>query len=394
MSLPLEGLRVIEVAQIYAGPYCGLQLAHFGAEVIKIEPPGEGEFLRMRPPMIGGANAGFLMLNPGKKSVVLNLKEARGRELLLRLLATADVLVENYAAGALERIGFGYDDLEARFPRLIYASCKGYGADSRWAKLGAMDFTVQAASGIVDMTGYADRPGVRATAALVDTSAGMHLVAGILAALIERGRSGRGRKVEVAMLDVCVPAVNGMIASALEGRPFPRLANRHPSACPSNTYPTTDGQILIYCLTEEHWRRFARLMGRADLLDEPRYRDHHNRYAIIDEVDALVAAWAATWRRDELVDQLIEHGIPCAPVRTITEVAEDPELESRGLLRTGEFSGHGEVKVLGTAIKMSRTAAPPPSPRVPALGEDTVEVLGQLGIGAAEIGQLRRDGVI
>ncbi len=394
MSLPLEGLRVIEVAQIYAGPYCGLQLAHFGAEVIKIEPPGEGEFLRMRPPMIGGANAGFLMLNPGKKSVVLNLKEARGRELLLRLIATADVLVENYAAGALERMGFGYDDLEQRFPRLIYASCKGYGADSRWAKLGAMDFTVQAASGIVDMTGYADRPGVRATAALVDTSAGMHLVAGILAALIERGRSGRGRKVEVAMLDVCVPAVNGMIASALEGRPLPRLANRHPSACPSNTYPTADGQILIYCLTEEHWRRFARLIGRADLLDEPRYRDHHNRYAIIDEVDALVAAWAAKWRRDELVDQLIEHGIPCAPVRTITEVAEDPELESRGLLRTGEFSGHGEVKVLGTAIKMSRTAAPPPSPRVPALGEDTVEVLGQLGIGAAEIGQLRRDGVI
>jgi len=394
MGLPLEGLRVIEVAQIYAGPYCGLQLAHFGAEVIKIEPPGEGEFLRMRPPMIGGANAGFLMLNPGKKSVVLNLKEVRGRELLLRLLETADVLVENYAAGALERMGLGYDDLEPRFPRLIYASCKGYGADSRWAKLGAMDFTVQAASGIVDMTGYADRPGVRATAALVDTSTGMHLVAGILAALIELGRSGRGRKVEVAMLDVCVPAVNGMIASALEGRPFPRLANRHPSACPSNTYPTADGQILIYCLTEEHWRRFARLMGRADLLDEPRYRDHHSRYAIIDEVDALVAAWAATWRRDELVDRLIEHGIPCAPVRTITEVAEDRELESRGLLRTGEFSGYGEVKVLGTAIKMSRTAEPSPSPRVPALGEDTVDVLGQLGIGAAEISQLRRDGVI
>src|SRR6516165_127055 len=129
MGLPLKGVRVIELAQIYAGPYCGLQLAHFGAEVIKIEPPGEGEFLRMRPPMTGGANAGFLMLNPGKKSVVLNLKDARGREILVRLIETADVLVENYGAEALERLGFGYSDLATRFPRLIDASSKGYGAD-------------------------------------------------------------------------------------------------------------------------------------------------------------------------------------------------------------------------------------------------------------------------
>ena len=391
---PLDGLRVIEVAQIYAGPYCGLQLAHFGAEVIKIEPPGEGEFLRMRPPFSHGANAGFIMLNAGKKSVVLNLKDARGREILLRLLETADVVLENYAAGALEGLGLGYDDLAPRFPRLIYASCKGYGADSRWANLGAMDFTVQAASGIVDMTGYADRPGVRATAALIDTSAGMHLAAGILAALLERGRTGRGRKVEVAMFDVCVPAVNGMIGSALDGRPLPRLANRHPSACPSNTYAAVDGQILIYCLTEDHWRRFARLIGREDLLEDPRYRDHQRRYAIIDEVDWLVAKWVAPRARDNLVALLIEHGIPCAPVRTITEVATDNELRERGLLRIGEFAGHGEVNVLGSAIKMSGGESSSGNPRVPRLGEDTNEVLGALGIGPQEIATLRRDGVI
>jgi CoA:oxalate CoA-transferase len=394
VSLPLEGLRVVEVAQIYAGPYCGLQLVHFGAEVIKIEPPGEGEFLRMRPPHARGANAGFLMLNPGKKSVTLNLKTRRGRELLLRLLSSADVLVENYAAGVLERLGFSYDDLATRFPRLIYASCKGYGADSRWANLGAMDFTVQAASGIIDMTGYADRPGVRATAALIDTSAGMHLAAGIMAALIERGRSGRGRKVEVAMLDVCVPAVNGMIASALDGNPLPRLANRHPSACPSNTFAAADGGILIYCLTEDHWRRFARLMDRADLLAEPRYRDHHRRYQIIDEVDQLVGAWVAPRKRDELVDLLIEHGIPCAPVRTITEFADDEELRTRGLLRVGEFAGHGEVNVLGSAIKLSGEGGHDGKPRVPALGEDTDDILMGLGVEREELAQLRRDGVI
>lgn len=161
MSLPLDGYRVIELAQIYAGPYCGLQLAHFGAEVIKVEPPGTGELLRRRPPAKHGTNYGFLMLNTGKKSVSLNLKDPRGRDIFFRMLADSDVLLENYAPGALERLGLGYDDLAPRFPRLVFASSKGYGRDSRFAELGAMDFTIQAASGIISMTGYADRPGVR-----------------------------------------------------------------------------------------------------------------------------------------------------------------------------------------------------------------------------------------
>jgi CoA:oxalate CoA-transferase len=393
MGLPLEGVRVIELAQIYAGPYCGLQLAHFGAEVIKVEPPGEGEFLRMRPPAGRGANSNFLMLNPGKKSIALNLKDPRGRDLLMRLLEGSDVLVENYAAGALERLGLGYDALASRFPRLIYASCKGYGSDSRWAHLGAMDFTVQAASGIIDMTGYADRPGVRATAALIDTSTGMHLVAGILAKLIERGRSGVGGRVEVAMHDVCIPAVNGMILAAMEGRTLPRLGNRHPTACPSNTYPAADGQILIYCLTEDHWRRLARLMGRADLLAETRYRDHLTRYAIIEEVDGIVSEWAAHRTREELVETLIANGIPCAPVRPITEVAADPELAQRGLVRDGEFEGQS-IKVLGSAIKLSGADANEGPTKVSQLGQDTAEVLSRVGIKEDELEMLHRDGVI
>lgn len=393
MSLPLEGVRVIELAQIYAGPYCGFQLAHFGAEVIKVEPPGQGEFLRMRPPTPRGANSNYLMLNPGKKSVALNLKEPRARDLLMRLLEGADVLIENYAAGALEGLGLGYSELTARFPRLIYASCKGYGSDSRWAKLGAMDFTVQAAAGIIDMTGYADRPGVRATAALIDTSTGMHLVAGILARLIERGRTGLGGRVEVAMLDVCTPATGGMILAAMEGRTLPRLGNRHPAACPSNTYQAADGQILIYCLTEDHWRRLAPLMGRADLLADVRYRDHLSRYAIIEEVDGIVGGWAERQTREELVATLIANGIPCAPVRPIAEVAADPELEQRGLIRDGEFDGQ-PIKVLGSAIKLSGVSADEGPTSVAQLGQDTAEVLGGLGIGEGELQLLRREGVI
>src|SRR5713101_8977376 len=300
MSLPLEGIRVIELAQIIAGPYCAHQLGLFGAEVIKVEPPGTGEFLRQRPPAPAGVNSSWMMFNPGKKSITLNLKHPRGLELVMRLLEDADVLVENYAPGALENLGLGYEHLATRFPRLVYASSKGYAPDSRWGSLGAMDFTVQAAAGIVSMTGYADRPGVRVTAALIDTSTGMHLAAGVLAALLERERSGRGRKVEVAMLDVCMPAINGAIGVVQDGYKIRRVGNRHPTACPCNTYPCADGDIWIYCLTEDNWHQLARLMSHEELITHPDYKDHRSRFKLVDEVDAMVGKWSSTQKRDEL----------------------------------------------------------------------------------------------
>ena len=394
MSLPLQGYRVIELAQIYAGPYCALQLAHFGAEVIKIEPPGTGELLRQRPPAKHGTNYGFLMLNAGKKSVSLNLKDARGRDILFRMLADADVILENYAPGALERLGLGYDELSARFPRLVYASSKGYGPDSRFAQLGAMDFTIQAASGIISMTGYADRPGVRVTAALIDTSTGMHLAAGILAALLERERTGRGRKVEVAMLDICMPAINGALGVVQDGYKVRRLGNRHPTTCPCNTYPCADGEIWIYCLSEAHWQELARLMKREELIVHPDYKDHQTRYKSVDAVDAMVGEWSSTFKRDDLVKLLLAHNIPCAPVREIEEVAADPELADRHVVRDGTIGDHDDIKVLGSAIKMSGLRGDEVSLHVPDLGEHTDEVLQRLGISADELDALRRAGVI
>jgi CoA:oxalate CoA-transferase len=394
MSLPLDGYRVIELAQIYAGPYCGLQLAHFGAEVIKVEPVGTGELLRTRPPAKHGTNYGFLMLNTGKKSVSLNLKDPRGRDILFRMLADSDVLLENYAPGALERLGLGYDNLEPRFPRLVFASSKGYGRDSRFAELGAMDFTIQAASGIISMTGYADRPGVRVTAALIDTSTGMHLAAGILAALLERERTGRGRKVEVAMLDVCMPAINGAIGVVQDGFKVRRLGNRHPTTCPCNTYPCADGEIWIYCLTEANWHQLARLMNREDLISHPDYKDHRSRFNLVDQIDAMVGEWSCVQKRDDLVRLLLANQIPCAPVREIEEVAADPELPERYVVRNGAIGDHDDIKVLGSAIKMSGLRGDEISPHVPELGEHTAEVLQRLGISADQVVKLRRDGVV
>jgi CoA:oxalate CoA-transferase len=394
MNLPLQGYRVIEIAQIYAGPYCGFQLAHFGAEVIKIEPPGTGELLRHRPPAKHGTNYGFLMLNAGKKSVSLNLKDARGRDLLFRMLAGSDVILENYAPGALERMGLGYDDLAKHFPRLVYASSKGYGPDSRFAQLGAMDFTIQAASGIISMTGYEDRPGVRVTAALIDTSTGMHLAAGIMAALLERERTGCGRKVEVAMLDVCMPAINGALGVVQDGYKVRRVGNRHPTTCPCNTYPCADGEIWIYCLTEANWHQLARLMGREELITHADYKDHQSRYKLVDQIDAMVGGWSSTRKRDELVTLLIANSIPCAPVREVDEVAADPELGQRHIVRNGTIADHDDIKVLGSAIKMSGLRGDEIPPNVPALGEHTDEVLHRLGVSADELETLRSEGVI
>lgn len=394
MNLPLEGIRVIDLGQIYAAPYCTLQLAAMGAEIIKIEPPGLGELLRRPDVSPGGVNYSFLMLNWNKKSVTLNLKHPRAREIVLLLLADADVLVENYLDGVMESFGLGYEQLAERFPRLIYASGKGYGSGSRWAKLGSMDNTIQASSGFISITGFPDR-GVKTSATFIDMGTGSHLTSGILAALLHRGNTGRGQRVEVAMLDVAVPALTSILAPVLQGRKFKRLGNRHWGACPTNIYPATDGEVLIFCLTEAHWRTFAKLIGRDDVLANPQYRDHGTRLRIADEVDAMVSEWTRPQRRNDIIDLLIEKGIPCAPVREVEEVIADPEVASRGMLLDSEYPTRGPIRVTGSPVKLSAVPdAAMPRGRPPELGEHTDEVLSSIGIGADEIKKLREQGVI
>jgi len=395
MALPLEGIRVIDLGQIFAAPYCTLQLGYMGAEIIKIEPPRGGEMLRRPDLSPGGVNYAFLMLNANKKSVTLNLKHARGREILMRLLEDADVLVENYSGSVMERLGFGYQHLSERFPRLVYASAKGYASDGPWAKLGAMDSTIQAASGFISVTGFDDGPGVRTPTTFIDMGTGSHLVSGILAALIQRGRTGRGQKVEVAMLDMALPSMSGLIANELEGKPYARMGNRHRAACPSNVYETADGQILIFCVSESHWKSVVHLMDREELLTSVPYKDHAARFAIADEVDAIISEWSRAHGRDELVQILLEHHVPCAPVRTVAEVVADPETKRRNMLLESEFPTRGPIAVLGSPVKLSdgdysRAALNPP----PALGQHTAQVLATVGIEAQELEELTADGVV
>ena len=396
MTLPLDGIRIIDLGQIYAVPYCTMQLAYMGADVIKVEPPGAGEFLRLPEVSRGGVGYSFLMLNANKRSVTLNLKHPRGLEIMLRLLEGADVLAENYLGGVMESLGLGYEQIAPRFPRLIYASGKGYGSGSRWERLPAMDPTVQASSGVISVTGFGDRTGVKTPATFIDMGTGSHLTSAILAALIQRGRTGRGQKVEVAMLDVCVPAMTSLIGWALEGRKFKRLGNRHWGSVPCNVYPTADdGEVLIYCLTEAHWRSCAKLMGREDLIADPRYKDPRSRMRIADEVDGLVAGWTRTLTREAIIEMLIAEGVPSAPVRSIEELIADPDVASRAMLIGSEFPTRGPIKVLGSPLKLSEAPCDPDRiRRPPALGEHNAEVFGALGISSAELGKLKADGVV
>jgi crotonobetainyl-CoA:carnitine CoA-transferase CaiB-like acyl-CoA transferase len=220
-------------------------------------------------------------------------------------------------------------------------------------------------------------------------------VSGILAALIHRGKTGKGQHVEVAMLDVAIPALTSAVAPALQGMKFKRLGNRHWGACPTNIYPARNGEILIFCLTEAHWQTLAKLMGHDELIGDPRCRNHGARLKIADELDAIVSEWTRVQERDAMVERLIEAGIPCAPVRTVEEVIADPETAQRRMLIDSDYPTRGPIRVAGTPIKMS--AAPDagrPMRRPPELGEHNAEVLGSIGIGADELEHLKRDGVI
>ena len=387
---------MIELGQIYAVPCCTLQLAMLGAEVIKVEPPGKGEFLRVPDLSPGGVSRAFLMLNANKQSVTLNLKHPRGREILLQLLAAADVIVENYVHGTMESLGLGYDELGPRFPRLIFASAKGYGSGTRWAKLGAMDSTVQASSGFISVTGYSDRPGTKTPATFIDMGTGIHLAAGILAALMQRERSGCGQKVEVAMLDTCIPALTSLIAPVLDGQQLRRLGNRHRGVCPCNVYPTSDGgEVMIMCVSEAHWRAMLKLLARVELATDPRFKNVVARLKLVEEVDSIVSAWSKTQTRDGAISAMMECGIPCSPVRTVAEVVADPEIAQQAMLHEVDYPTRGKIEVLGSPIKLS--AAPDqgrPFNRPPALGENTASILAAVGIDDSELQRLRSQGVI
>lgn len=376
---PLEGVTVIDLSQIYNGPYATFLMAAAGARVIKVEPPG-GEPLRRRG-VVGGAALPFAMLNGCKECVVLDLKSETGKAALLALVDGADVIVENYAPGTMDRLGLSAAVLQARNPRLIYASSSGFGSDGPYKSYPAMDLTVQAMAGVMHTTGFPDRPPVKAGPALCDFFAGIHLYGAIATALYDRERTGVARKLEVAMQDAVYASLSsslGMHWGTLgqDNPPPPRTGNRHGglAEAPYNVYPTRDGYIAIICVGEVHWRALTKAMGREDLSDDPRYTSLKSRVAAMDEVDALVSAWTSTRTKDEVFGTLMAHKVACAPVRTLDEVTNDPNMHARGALQWQDHPELGRIVVQHSPLRYAGVPLRELQPSRP-LGADTETVL-------------------
>ncbi len=383
---PLSGIVVLDLTQIYNGPYCTFLLAASGAEVIKIEPP-DGEHLRKRQ-TTGTAALPFAMLNQGKQSLRLDLKTERGRDLLRALAKTADVLVENFAPGVMDRLGLGRAAMAEINPRLIYAASSGYGSTGPYRDYPAMDLTVQAMSGIMSITGFPDGQPVRAGATVCDFFGGVHLYGAVVTALLERERTGTVRAVEVAMLEASYFSLSSNLAALHSKGAAPRVGNRQGSLslAPYNIYPTADGYIAIITNHDAHWQALLTAFGQQAVNDDARFSSIKARVQHMELVDAMVAEWTGPLTKQAAFELLIRHRVPCAPVRDLSEVIADPHLHARGWLQEIDHPEFGRVTVPGSPLHFAGLER---------LGADSATVLrARLGLSDAEIDTLKKDGVI
>jgi CoA:oxalate CoA-transferase len=396
MPYPLEGITVIDLSHVYNGPYATFLMALAGANVIKVEP-FDGEHLRSRGDM-GGAALPFAMLNSNKQPVTLNLKSEQGRELLREMVAKADILVENFAPGVMNRLGVGAPELHEINPRLIYGSSSGYGTNGPYRDYPAMDLVMQAMCGVINSTGYPDQPPVKSGAALCDFMAGIHLYGAIMTALYERERTGKGRVVEVSMQDATYASLAsnlGMLHARGAQAPA-RTGNRHGGLgiSPYNVYPTTDGYVVLNAPGDHHFRSILGVMGRGDLKDDSRFISRSARVAHFAEVDALIEAWTKTLPRNEVARLMLAQKVPCAPVRDLNEVMHDENMLARGSLQWIEHPTLGRVVLPHSPLVFEGTPRRPIEPSLP-LGGSNDAVFGQwLGHSRDELAAWRAQGAI
>lgn len=393
---PLSGITVLDLSHVYNGPYATFLMAMAGADVIKIEP-FEGEHLRSRGDM-GGAALPFAMLNSNKKPVTLNLKTSQGRELFMEMVRRADILVENFAPGVMDRLGLGAGVLHEINPRLIYGSSSGYGKEGPYRDYPAMDLVMQAMCGVIECTGYPDQPPVKAGAALCDFMAGIHLYGAIMTALYERERMGKGRTVEVSMQEATYASLAsnlGMFHARGAAAPS-RTGNRHGGLgiSPYNVYPATDGYVVLNAPGDHHFRAILDVMRRPDLKDDPRFLTRSSRVANFSDVDALIESWTTTLPKQKIADLMLAAKVPCAPVRGLKEVMNDENMHARGSLQWIEHPALGRVPLPHSPLFFEDTPRRPIEPSLP-LGAKNDEVFGTwLGHSPEELQAYRADGVI
>jgi crotonobetainyl-CoA:carnitine CoA-transferase CaiB-like acyl-CoA transferase len=390
---PLDGITVLDLTRVLSGPYCTMLLADMGARVIKVEQPGKGDDTRAwGPPFLEGESAYFLSINRNKESVTLDFKHAEGRAVLDRLIAKADVLVENFRPGTLTRIGLDYATLSAQYPRLVYCSISGFGHSGPRSKQPGYDAIMQAEGGLMSITGAADSPPVRLGVAIVDIVSGMFAAYGVAMALLARERTGRGQEVDLAMLDATVALLTYQAGNYFASGKVPaRLGNRHPSIVPYETFSASDGEFVLAVGNDEQWRRFCAV---AELPADERFTTNRQRVSGYDALRPFVADRLREMPRQFWIDGLTKAGVPCGSVRNFDELFADPQLDAREMIAMVEHATIGPMKALGIPIKLSDTPGAVRTPP-PTLGQHTDAVLGRdLGFSADAIAALRRQQVI
>jgi crotonobetainyl-CoA:carnitine CoA-transferase CaiB-like acyl-CoA transferase len=392
---PLHGVRVIDMTRVLAGPFCTMSLGDMGAEVIKVEEPGKGDDTRGWPPFVHGEATYFLSVNRNKKSLTLDLKAPDGQEILRRLLASADVVVENFRPGTMERLGFGYETLERANPRLIYCSISGFGESGPEAHRPGYDLIVQGESGVMDITGFPDGPPVKVGNSIVDLVAGMAAAQGITLALLSRSQTGKGQKVEIGMLDVMASLLTyqaGLYWNA-GGRPA-RRGNEHPSIVPYEVFKAQDVYITLGVANNSLWDRTCKALDRPDLIKDPRFDTEANRVTNRKVLVPLLNEILGARPADEWLARLDKAGVPAGRIKSVAEVCESAHLRARGMMVSLAHPKAGSIRVMGVPVRLHDTpggaqAAPP------LLGQHTDEVLTKLlRMPKARVEKLRAAGVV
>lgn len=395
MPKALDGVRILDLTRVLASPFCTMVLADLGAEVTKVETPGTGDDSRAFVPFVKGESTYFMSLNRGKKSITLNLRHQDGKAIFKEFVKRTDVLVENFRPGAMTKLQLDYSVLSAENPRLIYAAISGFGQSGPYQQKPAYDFIVQGMGGIMSLNAHPGGQPTRVPVAIGDITAGLFAAIGILSALKEREVSGQGQMIDVAMLDCQVSLLENPLARYFATREVPQpIGNIHPAISPMGAYPTGDGYVIIAVGNESLWKTFCQVVNRKEWIEDERFITNAKRKENSAQLGELLVELFHNRNTADWVELLENAGIPCSPINTVDQVANDPHIALRKMIISTEHPVAGEVKMAGVPIKMSRTPGAVDTPP-PLLGEHTDEILQKiLGFDRRRIDSLRQKGVI
>jgi crotonobetainyl-CoA:carnitine CoA-transferase CaiB-like acyl-CoA transferase len=392
---PLDDLFVVDLSRILSGPICSMMMADMGAQVVKVEPPPFGDDSRQwGPPFVGGISTYFHSINRGKKSLGLNLKTDEGKRILWQLIDRADVILENFRPGVIAGLGFGYEAVAARNPRLIYCSISGFGQTGPYKDRPGYDVIAQGESGIMDLTGYPDQPPAKVGTSISDIVTGMYAFQGVLLALVARARSNRGQFIDISLLDSTVSTLTYQSLMYLAtGKAPGRMGTRHPSIVPYECFEVLDGYVNIGVTNQKQWIAFCRVLGMPEMADDSRFKTMKDRLAHYDLLKQVITPRLRAMTRAEAIEKLSEPGIPVGPVNSLAEVLSDPQIQAREMIKELTHPDYGPIPQLGIPLKLSDTpgivAVAPPR-----FGEHNQDILKMLGFSDQEIGEYRKNGVI